>query len=113
MDNPRKPSFSLQDFKNWLSNQHGLESFFDITSRSDDNRTDEMVGKEVCAKVSGRKLLEKIEPEEGGDPETLVDDLMENGGMILALQGKNLLIEVDSGSFYIPRFCVRVIKEQE
>lgn len=117
MDNPhkRKPSFSLQDFKNWLSQspqQKDLNEFFDLSSRGE-NKTDEMVGKEVYAKVSPKKLLEKIEPEEGGDPESLVEDLVENGGMILALKGKNLLIEVDSGSFYMPRFCVRIMKEEE
>lgn len=100
-------SFSLNDFKNWLSNQSDLSEFFDLSNRTAAKPGDDMIGSEIYAKVSGKKLLEKIRAKEG-DPETLVDDLLENGGMILALEGKDLLIEVESGSFYLPRFCVRL-----
>jgi hypothetical protein len=88
--------------------QSDLSEFFDLSARTSGNKPgDELIGCEVHAKVSAKKLLEKIKPEEG-DPEILVEDLVENGGMILALNGKDLLIEVSSGSFLMPRFCVRL-----
>jgi hypothetical protein len=53
--------------------------------------------------------LQKIKSENDSiDPEDLVDDFMENGGLILSTKGKNLYIESSSGSFYLPRFCVKV-----
>lgn len=103
-----KPSFSLNDFKHWLSEQSDLSEFFDLSSRTS-KPGDELIGSEVTAKVSAKKLLERIRPEEG-EAETLVEDLLENGGMILALDGKDLLVEVECGSFYLPRFCVRLVK---
>lgn len=116
MDNPqrRKPSFSLQDFKNWLSQtpqQEDLTEFFDLSARTDEGKPS-LVGKDVVAKVSPKKLLEKIEPEEG-EARELVRDLIENGGAILEVKEKNVLVEVESGSFYIPRFCIRIIEESE
>jgi hypothetical protein len=109
--NRGNPSFSLDDFKNWLSKEADLSEFFALSSRMGSKPGDELIGREVYAKVSPKKLLEKIKPEEG-DPETLVEELVENGGMILSLNGKDLLIEVDSGSFLMPRFCVRLVKAE-
>ena len=111
MTRDQQPSFSLNDFKHWLSKQSDLSEFFDLSNRTGARPGDELIGSEVSAKVSPRKLMEKIRVEDG-DPETLVEDLVENGGMILALDGKDLLIEVDSGSFYLPRFCVRLVKPE-
>lgn len=105
--NRQNKSFSLNDFKSWLSQQPDLSGFFDLSNRT--NPGDELIGCEVHAKVSGKKLLEKIQSE-NVDPEILVEDLLENGGVVVSLDGKNLLIEVESGSFYLPRFCVRIVK---
>ena len=110
--NRGKPSFSLNEFKDWLSKQSDLSEFFDLSARTTDNKHDQMIGCEVYAKVSAKKLLERIRPEEG-DATVLVDDLLENGGMILGFEGKDLLVEVEAGSFYIPRFCVRLVKPEE
>lgn len=107
----RNPSFSLNDFKNWFSDQSGLNEFFDLSKRTGGIKPgDEMIGREVYAKVSAKKLIERIEPEEG-DAESLVEDLIENGGMVLSVDGKNLLVEVEIGSFYIPRFCVKFVNQ--
>ena len=108
----RDPLFSLHEFKNWLSKQSDMNEFFDLSSRTSGSRPgDEMIGCEVYAKVSMKKLMERCEPE-GGDAEALIEDLVENGGMVLAVEGKNLLVEVETGSFYIPRFCVRLVKPE-
>lgn len=106
----KKPTFSLHEFKNWLSSQGDMTNFFNIDSSNYENPDEKFVGKEVVAKVSERKLLERIEPE-SGEPEQLVQDLIENGGVILAVEGKNLLIEVELGSFYLPRFCLKIKKD--
>jgi hypothetical protein len=107
----KKPSFSLNEFRSWLSEQKDLTDFFDISNRVGADRPgDDMVGCEVYTKVSNKKLLERIQSE-GADPELLIEDLVENGGMILAVDGKDLLIEVETGSFYLPRFCVKIKKQ--
>ena len=108
----QKPSFSLFEFKNWLSTQGDLSEFFNIGSESsaDEQPNDRFIGNSVIPKVSERKLLEKIETDEG-DANDLIQDLVENGGVIIGADGKNLLIEVESGSFYLPRFCVKIKKD--
>lgn len=106
--NPRRPSFSVHEFKNWMAQQPVVSDFFDLDARMSQPE-DEFIGREVSANVSEGKLLQKIEPEDG-DVEELIEDLCENGGMILGTSGKNLLIEVGCGSFYIPRFCLKIKK---
>lgn len=107
--NPRKPSFSVHEFKDWMAKQPGVSDFFDLNNRMEPQPEDEFIGREVYPRVSESKLLRKIQPEEG-DAEDLVEDLCENGGMILGTNGKDLLIEVGCGSFYIPRFCLKIKK---
>lgn len=101
--------FSLHNFKNWLAEQKDLSDFFNIGL--DENPNDKYVGKEVRSKVGDKKLLDRIETED--DPETLVQEFLEEGGTILAVEDKRVQIEVDSGSFYIPRFCVKIIKSED
>lgn len=105
-----KPSFSLHEFKDWLSAQKDLSDFFNIDR--DEDPKDTLIGREVTPKVSEKKLLQKIKAEHG-EPVDLVTDLLESGGTITDTEGKNLLVEVESGSFYIPRFCVKLVKLEE
>lgn len=98
----------MHEFKNWFSQQKDFSEFFDLSGAGRlEKPGDELVGAEVYPKVSPRKLMEKIAPEEG-EADSLVEDFCENGGMILSAEGKNLLVEVECGSFYIPRFCVEI-----
>jgi hypothetical protein len=95
-------NFSLDGFKKFISEQdETLSNFFDV--KEEENS---LVGKQVFSKVSSKKLLEKIDAEQG-KPETLVNDFIENGGTINDTKDKTLLIEVNSGVFYIPRFFVK------
>jgi hypothetical protein len=96
---------SLFDFKNWLSGQKDLSEFFSI-GLDKENPEEKYVGKEAKSKVSEQKLLERIETEES--PEVLVSEFLENGGTVLAVEGKKIQIETESGTFYLPRFCVRI-----
>lgn len=99
---------SLQEFKHWLSEQDGLPEFFNI-NREQEDPNDTYIGKEVRAKVSEGKLLQRIETED--DPVQLVHEFMESGGTILSIEGKIVNVEVESGEFSIPRFCLKIKKE--
>jgi transcription antitermination factor NusG len=100
---------SLHDFKNWLAGQKDLSDFFNIGLDKEDPY-ERFIGKEVQPKVSEQKILERIETED--DPEIIVSEFMDTGGTILTVDGKKVQIEVDSGTFFLPRFCVRVLKEE-
>jgi hypothetical protein len=100
---------SLKDFKNWLAEDSDLKDFFNI-GREPEDPNDRFIGKAVRPKVGEKKLLERIETED--DAESLVIEFVEEGGTILAVEEKRVHIEVESGSFYIPRFCVKIQKDQ-
>jgi len=97
---------SISDFKNWLSEQKDMSEFFSL--EAPDNPLDKYIGKEVRAKVSESKLLQKIQTDD--DPETLVQEFVTDGGTVLYVEGKQIYVEVESGEFSIPRFCVKFKK---
>jgi hypothetical protein len=101
---------SLHEFKSWLCEQKDLSDFFNIGLGKEDPY-ERFIGKEVRTKVGEQKLLERIETEE--DADVLVSEFIENGGTILTVEDKRVQIEVESGSFFIPRFCVKIQKDQE
>lgn len=105
----RKP-MSLNDFKDWLENQQDLGGIFNLNrNKIVEDENDKFIGKHCKSKVSERKLLEKMETDDV--VEELVEEFLTNGGTILATDGKQLHIEVDSGEFYLPRFCVKIKKK--
>lgn len=101
---------SLQDFKNWISEQKDLSSFFNIGA-DQESPYDKYVGKTVKTKVGKNKLMERIESD--NDAETLIDEFIEDGGTILSVEEKRVQIEVESGEFYVPRFCVKIVKGED
>jgi len=101
---------SLQDFKNWITEQKDLSSFFTLGIEQE-NPYDKYVGKSVRTKVSKNKLMEKVDSE--SDAESLIDEFIEEGGTILTVEEKRIQIEVESGEFYLPRFCVKIAKNEE
>lgn len=103
-----KKPLSQHDFKNWLSSQNDLKEFINI-SRDIEDPNEKFIGVAVKSKVGEQKLLSKIETEE--DPEILVNEFIEEGGTILSVDDKKVQVEVDSGVFYIPRFCVKILKD--
>jgi len=100
---------SIRDFKNWLSEQQGMSEFFNIVKEVEDPN-EKYVGKEVRSKVGESKLLERIETDD--DPGQLICEFLEKGGRVLFVEGKRIGIEVESGEFSLPRFCVKVKKVQ-
>jgi hypothetical protein len=101
--------FTLQDFKNWLSHQD-MSNFFNLNMESQ-TKEDEYVGRHAKARVCESKLLEKIKCDDE-DPQSLVQDFVKNGGEITSIEGKMLYIETNTGSFSLPRFCVKVKKPE-
>lgn len=103
-----KRHLSVNDFKNWLSEQKSTSDFFFGQNPEDPN--DKYVGMSVRAKVSGKKLLEKIETESDLSQQ-LITEFVKDGGSVLKVEPKRVLIETKSGEFYLPRFCVKITKD--
>ena len=97
--------FCIDDFKNWMSS-NSLSSRFDFNAK---HLLKKGIGIEVESKVNLRKLVSKIDPE-GGDALVLAKEFREYGGRVLDVDGSLYLVEVDSGSFTIPRaYCTRKV----
>lgn len=85
--------FSVDDFKKWIEKDHK------VTPK------DEAIGGLVESVVSNKRLAAKMVVEDG-DQEELIEDFRKNGGKIIDVQAKGFLIEVNAGSFFIPKFYV-------
>lgn len=100
-------ALSLSDFKHWLSEQDDTSEMMRIEREREAG--EELIGKKVKSRVSENKLSNKIETDY--DPVCVVQEFVENGGTIIAVDGKRLQIEVESGDFMVPRIYVRVKKD--
>jgi hypothetical protein len=101
----------LNEFKNWLSDQKDLGEFFNINrDKITGDENEKHVGNLCRSKVSERKLLERIETDE--DAQELVREFLEEGATVVSIDGKKILLEVESGTFYLPRFCVKIRKSK-
>lgn len=89
----------MDDFKKWLDSHEQKSEL-----KEEEILKHKFIGCEVEPRVSTRKLLEKAESEE--DVDVVIDDFVENGGQVVDIDGRNLIIEVSSGIFSLPRFCV-------
>lgn len=99
---------SLQGFENWFSEQKDMKDFFNV-NRNVEDPNEKYIGNHCRSKVSEQKLLQKIETED--EAEVLVNEFLEEGGTVLIIEGKRIQIEVESGTFSVPLFCVKVRKE--
>lgn len=95
-------SFSPDDFKRWME-QNGKQEI-------KQQRVNNLIGLTVESKISAKRLAVHIKPKDG-ELHELVLDFRDRGGIIYDVEGKNFLVEVDSGFFYIPRFFVKRKKE--
>lgn len=98
---------SVQAFKEWMSEQKDLTDFFNIGL---DKEEDDNVGKVAKAKVNENVLAKKIETDD--DVSSLIHEFVENGGTIIDVQDKKVQIEVESGTFTLPIFCIKIQKSQ-
>ena len=104
----RAPKFSMSKFEDWFAKQSDTKDFFTSKQESVDPLA-KFVGQEVRPRVSRRKLLEKVESTHS-DEYALIEDFIKNGGEITDVNGKNLCIEVSEGDFELPRFCVKILR---
>ena len=88
---------NVDDFKKWMKEQK------DFNPEPIKNK---LIGLLVESKIKSKRLMSRIEPQEG-DSEDLVVEFKKEGGKIIDVEGKKFLIEVDSGSFFIPRQYVK------
>lgn len=99
-----RPDIPLNDFKDWLSQQDSFKSF----NLKLEEPLSENIGKFVRAKVSEKKLAQRIDDHKGAEPEELIAELLEGGGTIVGDDGKYLVVQVESGTFQMPKFCLKI-----
>jgi len=94
-----EPNFSLNDFRKWMSKQK-------IESRRPKYR-----GSIVESKLSLKRLVTKMDVDQG-DLFEMAKDFKRRGGTILECDNDNiLLVEVRSGTFRIPKFFVNILNQ--
>lgn len=89
---PDEPSFTLDDFRNWMNKQ--------MDQPSSKCKRHELIGQQVESRISLKKLTSKIKSEEG-DISEMAQDFQDYGGLVLNVHNNTATIEVDSGSFLI------------
>ena len=92
--------FSLSDFKKWMDKQ----------SMDDYKVHEDITGLRVECRVSLKKLLSKMETEDG-EVHEMAKDFRANGGVVSSMDGDVVLVEVESGSFFVP--YKYVVKDQD
>ncbi len=93
----KEPNFSLNDFRKWMSKQK-------FESRKPKYR-----GSIVESKLSLKRLVTKMDVDQG-DLYEMAKDFKRRGGTILECDNDNiLLVEVKSGTFRIPKFFVNIL----
>ena len=90
--------FNLDDFKKWINEQ----KFKDKS----DEKISKLIGLQVESKLKQKRLAKHIESHEG-DLDDITIEFCEYGGCILEVNNHSFLIEVDSGTFNIPRCFVK------
>lgn len=103
------PGFSIYQFKKWLDeNTSGLPTLNLNKIETDIDRT---LGSPAYAKVSDAKILERMDDINGAKKEVLLAEFKSNA-TVLKSYGKRVTIMTESGTFSIPRFCVRIDKKK-
>jgi hypothetical protein len=95
---------SLNDFKKWMADQK------DNLLKPKKISASDLIGCLTEAKISLKKLTTKIEVDQG-NLEEMAKDFKKNGGIIINIDSNQLLVEVRSGTFRIPRFFVRILSK--
>jgi hypothetical protein len=90
-----------------------MKEFFNLGASTEDDKPErkfeKYIGREVVAKVSPQKMLQKIETDVD-DALGLIEDFTLEGGTVADVEGKNVIIETENGTFALPRFCVTLRK---
>ena len=107
---------SLSGFRKFLSEDDKLAEFFNISKSLEGNEEEQSLnekyeGREVRTKVSRQKLLNRIESE--ADLDDVVEEFIDGGGTILAIDGKRFIVETENYEFSVPRVCVKSRKQPD
>lgn len=96
-----EPSFSLNDFRKWMDSQN----------KPNKKPRSPLIGIHVESKLATKRLAQKMVPDNGCDLYEMAREFRHHGGTILEIdEDNNLTIEVDSGTFEIPKYFVRKVK---
>lgn len=87
--------FNLNDFKKWIH-----------TQKDEGSSKPHMIGLHVESKINVRKLLTRMDVQDG-EEEDLAKEFKQHGGIVAEVNGSSILIEVDSGSFYIHKMYLK------
>lgn len=96
--NKNNDVFSFDNFKKWIKEQKEFDPKI---------KKEFPIGELVESKIGPKKLV-KFMTLEDGQENRVVKDFMKNGGKIKEINGKEFLVEVTMGSFYIPKNYVRL-----
>lgn len=94
-ENNKFNMFNLNDFRKWID-----------TQKDESPSRPHMIGVHVESKINTKRLVSRMEAQDG-DEEELAKDFKQNGGVISEMDGSNVLIEVDSGSFIIHKMHIK------
>jgi formylglycine-generating enzyme required for sulfatase activity len=83
--------FSLSDFKKWMDDQPVENEQFQ----------EDITGSEVQCRVGLKRLISKMETEDG-EANEVAKDFKKNGGTATSVDGDMALVEVESGSLFVP-----------
>lgn len=89
-----KRDLSFNDFKKWMDKQ------------GDGSTPGHYLGMKVESKICFKRLLDKIEPQEG-ELHDIARDFRRHGGKLLQTDDQAFLVECASGKFTISRLFVR------
>lgn len=89
----KNTDLSLDDFKKWMRGPETGEANQELSSST-------IINSEVTPKIGFSKLLAKIHPK-NGDPESLAESFIEDGGLVIGVHKNKFHIEVNAGSFLI------------
>lgn len=92
-------NFNLDDFKKWIDEQEESDSSLRKNEYSE--------GDIVKSTIPFKKLVNRIN-EESGNRKSICKEFYMNGGTVVSFDSKNLIIEVDSGSFAINKLYVEL-----
>lgn len=93
---------SLDNFKKWINEQKSNEK----------DNVSKLIGLQVESKLKSKRLAKHIDSYDG-DLDEITDEFCECGGYIIEIKEHSFSIEVDSGTFNIPRCFVKKKENKE
>ena len=93
-DDPFGQPFNFSDFKKWM--QH-----------HPDTKKSNLIGVQVESKINYKKLLSRIQETKDGLLEDVAKEFSKNGGIIMEVDGHDVVIKVDNGSFIIHKMNIK------